>query len=635
MRGETSANVPRPGRDVGEVLKALPSNRPLRVTRLELCDWSLREDDPCRLGSLIVRCPSLTRLSLARNWLTDAAVYTLSGCIKFIQENGGARLRELDLSENLLSAEGCEMISASFFPDISGVEQPLKTRVPYMLDLSLNDIGDRGASALAAALAPRECFAQVRLRNACVGSGGIAALAVAGPYLMELDLSGNAVCSVGLEALCAGLIRRAPALHTLDLSHIIVQPCLGRDASNSSSASPYPHAEDTPETDFLSERLAQLLIPVLKCSETRLRRLGLAGNGLDGQAAQRLLEALLRGGSSLNELDLDSNHIGATWKGTELRPLVELLEVRQPKDGLKVLRLCDNALDDFAAALLAEGVRRGVALETLTLTRNVIGDRGAASLADALKAQRLRLAELDLDLSDALNCRGVQQLRLDLNPIGDVGLEALAESASTVPTLDAPQGPWGLTELWIAGHHASARGLAALRQAVTARQGLLTLLLKSLSGAEPPKVGAGPPPPMLRVDELQPPSFEDAAVEAHVARHWEEHLEKLDGGNCSGSTETIVVDLDEELRAFASECEASARSKERHVFMAHLPCSEDPELEAEVPEGCDESGMDWWARVRARSVGALSGYQDNAPDALDAFWGTDENGHGSQSDECP
>lgn len=526
----------------------------MQATDLDLEGWVLEDDNPCVLEPLIMMCPAIRRLSLARNGLVDGALDSLAACLRAIQAGSGGGLTSLDLSGNFLSADACDPLARSFFPEnaaAKGLEPAVVSAAcrVYSLDLSQNaGVGDLGAAILAAELKTRRCRGSLHLRGVGLSSAGFAALAAATAYLECLDLAHNqSVCPVGLTALCDGLCVGG-MLQVLDLSYILKKT---------------PAEVDDFSSKLSPDRIIQILTVALRHPGIRLRRLAVAGNSLDGERMQLLAEALAEGGSQLAELNLDTNCLGATWMGDEVNDLVRALCLKrpcspsawlagaEPYDGVRILELCDNGLGDDAVVLIAEGLRQALALEVLRLARNSVGDRGAAALAAALAAQRDLLAEVPSGGScGRARRRGVLELQLSTNLVSDGGLEALAGTASTAPS--ARRGPWGLEELQLEGHLGSGKGLAAVVRAVGARVALVRALLGELSAGPVGGGGAaagGLPPRLLRTDLLPPPGAEEAYLEASLADRW-----PTSGGTGDGDEqEARRVGLEEALSLLAAE----------------------------------------------------------------------------------
>jgi len=391
--------------------------------------------------------------------------------------------------------------------------------------------------------------------------------------------------------------------------------------------------------DLSSEELADFLSRALQGGASKLQRLALAGNGLQGRGVQLVAEAISGPSGRLEELNLDRNQLGDFWKSAELRSLAELfawhvraapevaMEVPEPFHGLRSCLLCGNNLDDAAVALLAEGLRQSVGLQVLGFAQNAIRDRGIVCLAEALKQQRELLAQLqEQDSGNPEQVHGAPRrcgvIKLDLrdNPMGDVGLEALAEvSTSFKPDQKTLWGPWGLVDLQLSGHQGTNRGTAAIGQAVQARKGLVRMLLQELSGLEAARDGGGAPPMLLRVDEVPSPDPEDMATEASLARYWVESFGAAAWTVCEEEEESRGLSLEEELRAVVAEREGEKNG--RIVASADLATTEDPEMVAELPEGHQEgSPSGFFTRL---SAGKLFKPDENAPDALNDWYDDD------------
>jgi len=481
----------------------------------------------------------------------------------------------------------------------------------YTLDLSLNaGIGDLGAASLAADLALHGCKGALLLRSVNLSAAGVATLAAAAKNLVELDCAHSEPCPDSLAALCEAL-GTASCIVALDLSSVIARQL--------------PGFEDEGVTRLCPDGLTRAVTTMMAFKPARLQRLGLAGNKLGASGAQTIVNAIGQGAFSLTELNLDANCIGSSWRSTEMRSLSELLTLRRASApelvgvtvrGLRVLEACDNLLDDAALALLAEGVRQSFALEILRLARNDVRDRGACCLADALVEQRVMLARPSR--LDFRGC-GLLELQLSMNPIGDTGLETIAEASCKVPSLEAPFGPWGLHVLAVAGHAASSRGIAALGQAVRLRRGLLERIHKAISGPSPPEQGGGDPPRLLRIDVLEAPSREDVLLEEHLLRSWEEHFGPsvdLEPSAHGAVDEVAALCLEADMRRIAAEREEARAALGASASATHMTFQEDPTMEESTPE--DLNGGSWWNGVTS----LLS--NESAPDGLDEFWETDE-----------
>lgn len=289
-------------------------------------------------------------------------------------------LVRLGLARNDLGREGLELLASS--RGLDSLED---------FDLSGNGIGASGAMLLAAAPVSRR-FRNLDISDNGLGDAGLAGL-LGAPHLAALrglSVAGNKVTSAG-AALLSGAM---PQLAELDIS-------------------------DNPLDDSGAEALASALAR-MRISTLRARNCGFTGEGV---------VALLRAGAGrLQHVDLGRNPLRA--KGVEAlaraRELssVERLDLSETECGagggraltespnlscLRYLELNSNQLGDEGARALADGARAFPRLESLSLADNRLGVRAAAALAASPIAAHLSM----LDLS--------------YNPLGDAGIEAVAQ----------------------------------------------------------------------------------------------------------------------------------------------------------------------------------------------------------------
>jgi uncharacterized protein (TIGR02996 family) len=287
----------------------------------------LRTEDVHRL----VSSPHLGRLTILvlRAGLGPAAAEVLAAAPAL------AGLTTLDLGwDNALGDEGTTALAAS----------PALTRL-VRLDLSHNQIGPRGAAALATA--PLGCLTRLALANNPLGDEGVAALA-ASPRLaslQELRLPDAGIDTEGVRALVTS--PSLAGLKTLDLSG----QWLGDDALKV-LVDAAPHfgltALDVSANDFSARALAELARSPL------LGRLGALALNFSRHLSLEAVRALA-----------SSPHLA----------------------GLTTLHLGSCHLDDAAAASLAASPHLG-GLSLLYLGHNAISASGARALAAALHRQR-------------------------------------------------------------------------------------------------------------------------------------------------------------------------------------------------------------------------------------------------------
>ncbi|OZV77493.1 gala protein [Micromonospora echinospora] len=264
------------------------------------------------------------------------------------------------------------------------VDSPL---VRHLL-LGTNGLGADGARAVAEALRPGHRLQTLYLgcnRIDPVGVEALAARLAGDDTVRALWLKRNPVGDEGVRRLAAALAVNS-AIRTLDLVNV-----------------------------GMSVRGLAALADALTAREQPVQRLFLGGNGF-GPDAVPALGALVRD-AGVRELYLAANHLGDAGAAA----LAELL------DGMAVtIGLGGNGITPVGVAALARHLGSWRALDlarppserALGARGNVVGDEGAALLADALPAARLR--------------------RLDLRrtEVGGRGARRLVEAVEGHPTLE-------------------------------------------------------------------------------------------------------------------------------------------------------------------------------------------------------
>ncbi|MBB5868794.1 Ran GTPase-activating protein (RanGAP) involved in mRNA processing and transport [Allocatelliglobosispora scoriae] len=257
------------------------------------------------------------------------------------------------------------------------VQTAVRSAHPVHLLLGTNGLGAEGARAVADALTPGHRVQTVYLGCNRIDAAGVQALAdrIADDQgVRALWLKRNPIGDDGVARLCSALIGNT-ALRTLDLVNT-----------------------------GLSVHGLRLLAATLAARETKLERLFLGGNGLGPAAVSALSEIITTGG--VRELYLAANHLGDTGA-------IALGEAAAAHP--MTLGLGGNGITPAGAAGLAGLMSRWVALDlarppserALGATSNVVGDDGAAALAEALPGSDLR--RLDLRYT-AITGRGVKLL---------------------------------------------------------------------------------------------------------------------------------------------------------------------------------------------------------------------------------
>ncbi|MFG3708923.1 gala protein [Micromonospora sp. NPDC047670] len=266
----------------------------------------------------------------------------------------------------------------------AAVDSPL---VRHLL-LGTNGLGPDGARAVADALRPGHHLQTLYLGCNRIDRAGVDALAarLAGDDTVRaLWLKRNPVGDEGVRRLAAALAVNS-AIRTLDLVNV-----------------------------GMSVRGLAALAEALTVRERPVQRLFLGGNGF-GPDAVPVLGALVRS-AGVRELYLAANHLGDSGAAA-LAELADGVEVTLGLGGNGITPAGVAALARHLGAWRALDLARPPSERALGARGNVVGDEGAAALADVLPAARLR--------------------RLDLRrtEIGGRGARRLVEAVEGHPTLE-------------------------------------------------------------------------------------------------------------------------------------------------------------------------------------------------------
>jgi Ran GTPase-activating protein (RanGAP) involved in mRNA processing and transport len=205
------------------------------------------------------------------------------------------------------------------------------------------------------------------------------------------------------------------------------------------------------------------------CENRALRTLGLSGNRFGDEGINALVDGLSQN-PTLLELDLSSNEIGV--KGA-----MYLCNMLRENSHLTTLRLGGNPLGNGGAAHLAEALSQKSSLQALRIHVADIGSEGAKAVGSMLSKNHT-----------------LQKLDLSRNPLGDAGVEELVKGLkanSTLLDLDisfTKMGPAGaqhligmlkgnttLRELALLGNNLGDKSALDLAAAAIAHPALATL----------------------------------------------------------------------------------------------------------------------------------------------------------------
>ncbi|XP_045579064.1 NACHT, LRR and PYD domains-containing protein 12 [Salmo salar] len=319
--------------------------------------------------------------------------------------------------------DGCKLTSKSCETLASALQTP---NSPLReLDLSYNDLGDRGVELLCVGLTSPLCNIQTLVLDGCkltYKSCETLASALQTPNspLRELDLSYNDLEDRGVELLCVGLTSPLCNIQTLvlDRCKLTYESCETLASALQTPNSPLREL-DLSYND-LGDRGVELLCVGLTSPLCNIQTLVLDHCNLTYESCEALASALQTPNSPLRELDLSYNDledrgvellcVGLTSPLRNIQTLVlgqcgltegccsHLASVlSSPNSQLKQLELRDNDLQDSGVTLLSAGLEDpDCKLHTLGLSGCLVTEEGCAALSSALRSNPSHLKELDL-----------------------------------------------------------------------------------------------------------------------------------------------------------------------------------------------------------------------------------------------
>ncbi len=284
----------------------------------------------------------------------------------------------------------------------------------HILNLSLNSIGPEGTTHLCQSLQGiSHQLLTLNLGHNNIGVEGALAVAQclqANQSLCELDLSNNNIQDTGTEAICESL-KNNSKLQTLSLASndigtsgcLAIASLLGQHVITSSLSLNHSHDFIGPEGTAHHHSLQGISHQIM------VLNLGHNNIGVEGALA---VAKCLQESQSLCELDLSNNNIQDT--GTEA-----ICESLKNNTKLQTLRLASNSIGTPGCLAIGKMLEIcGKSLVTLDLSRNKFSDDGTLCLDRGVRC-----------------CVSLQQLHLNSNGIGEVGVKALAESLAVATDL--------------------------------------------------------------------------------------------------------------------------------------------------------------------------------------------------------
>ena len=413
---------------------------------LSTAECLIRSDGVLKLAPALQSCHALTSLDMSKNQIGALGVDTLTRCLQQCPS-----LAHLKLSSNQLGEDGCNNIARN-------LQLPYYTAL-VGLDISLNDVGDRGAMrvgfALDALASAHSGLIQLNLANNQLSA------AVSGVVLSSARFSVLRMCSNHLLPhftleMREGL-ERSVGLKELSLSACSMQGHLPQFASVLRAMGACPHLEvlDLSCNHAISDEGVEALAAGLERSrELRIMSLECCGIGDRGALALALGMA---GWVRLESLILKNNgisDIGAEAMASLLRPR----SARHSRRGKE--HDTDQAKDKQREAERGNGAptratgRRpshhvqGLQLRHLDLEANHVQDDGALAFAAALLHDKtlVRLVNLSRNFISCKCVQGLQDRFVEAayggqTDDGDMTHDIhvhLQERAQQVPFLPAP-----------------------------------------------------------------------------------------------------------------------------------------------------------------------------------------------------
>ncbi|XP_031676464.1 NACHT, LRR and PYD domains-containing protein 12 isoform X1 [Oncorhynchus kisutch] len=311
------------------------------LEEFDLKTYNTSEKGYQRLLPVVKTCK---RALLDRCKLTYKSCETLASAL----QTPNSPLRELDLSDNDLGDRGVELLCVGLTSPLCNIQtlvlvdckithESCETLTSALqtpnsplreLNLSNNDLGDRGVELLCVGLTSPLCNIQTLVLADCkitYESCETLASALQTPNspLRELDLSYNDLGDRGVELLCVGLTSPLCNIQTLVLGQCgLTEGCCSDLASVLSSPNSQLKHLELRDND-LQDSGVTLLSAGLEDPDCKLHTLGLSGCLVTEEGCAALSSALRSNPSHLKELDLSYNHPGDSAGGLLSAALVD------------------------------------------------------------------------------------------------------------------------------------------------------------------------------------------------------------------------------------------------------------------------------------------------------------------------
>ncbi|KAL1779952.1 NLRC3 isoform X1 [Sigmodon hispidus] len=331
------------------------------------------------------------------------------------------RIRNISLTENQIGNKGAKALARSL----------LVNRSLITLDLRSNSIGPQGAKALADSLKINRTLTSLSLQSNVIKDGGVMCMAealVSNQTITILQLQKNLIGPMGAQQM-ADALKQNRSLKTLMFSSNTIG-----DGGAMTLAEALKVNQGLENLDLQSNAISNTGVAVLMralCVNHTLSRLNLRENSISPEGARVLAQALCTN-STLKHLDLTANLLHD--QGAQA-----IAVAVGGNHSLTHLHLQWNFIQAGAARALGQALQINRTLTTLDLQENAIGDEGASEVAWALKvntsltALYLQVASIGTQGAQALGealavNRTLEILDLRGNDIGVAGAKALANA---------------------------------------------------------------------------------------------------------------------------------------------------------------------------------------------------------------